>query len=154
MFEVSENHRNHMLKQPFSYRLGRNWTEDQRLAFLMLASSLSDDATVRDLLNASDAKTALGAGHRSDTVGHFKAIRAALLDANDSLLGEPLFDSVGAFAPRERLTRVRTHCTQCQEPLIFAANTWRDVKERPRVCKGGHVYFTGSYAFIDANGAR
>jgi hypothetical protein len=154
MFEVSDNHRNHMLKQRFSYRLGRNWTEDQRLALLLLASSLPDDATVRDLLTASDARTALGAGHRSDTVGHFKSIRAALPDANDSLLDQPLFDSVGDLAPAERLTRVQTHCTQCQEPLVFAAKTRRDVKERPRVCKRGHVYFTGSYSFIDSSGAR
>lgn len=154
MFGVSENYRNHMLKQPVSYRLGQNRTEDHRLALLMLASSLPDAATVRDLLTATDAKTALDGGHRSDTFGHFKSIRAALLDANDSLLDQPLFDSFGESAPRERLTRAQTHCTHCQEPLIFTARSWRDVKERPRVCKQGHVYFSGTYSFIDGNGAR
>jgi hypothetical protein len=152
MLTVSEKMKQHLLSHPSAYRLdsiiGHDWNAEQRLAFQILSSTMPDGATIRDLVAATQADTALKAGFRSDTVGAFGPMRAALLDLGETQLGRPLFESVGTARPVDKTTKAVTSCTECNLQVSFPATSWRDVKERPRVCRNNHVFLTGHYSLV------
>jgi hypothetical protein len=129
-------------------------TVDQRVALLLIASNLSDGASMRDLVEGSTIDVAVDAKISSDTVGHFNPIRLSLQQATATRLEQPLFE---LFVSDRRIlghkfstaqTHIETHCSKCGVSVRRPATSWREVKLRPYRCSHDHVFGIKDASFI------
>ena len=144
----------HTLAQRVGRAIGIKLTDEQRIALLLISSTLPDGASLRDLVDGGSVDAAVNANIGSDTVGHFEQIRLRLQRATITRLELPLFD---LFVSDRRIlghtfdvpqTHIETHCPQCRTPVRRPATSWREVKMRPYRCSHDHVFGMKGASFI------
>ncbi|MEW6343062.1 MAG: hypothetical protein AB1704_20565 [Pseudomonadota bacterium] len=144
----------HALAQRVGRVIGMKLNEKQRTALLLIASTLQDTATIRDLVAGSAIGNASHAGVASDSIGYFEPVRVALQRVATTRGQLSLFEPF--TLDRHVLGRkldgapnyIETRCSQCGDRVRWPATSWRDIKRRPQKCSHGHVFAFRGATFI------
>ncbi|MDO3615380.1 hypothetical protein Q3O97_05940 [Ralstonia pseudosolanacearum] len=143
----------HRLAQRVGAIAGVALSDEQRVALLLIASTLPDTAQMVDLVAASAIDNAVAVALMSDSVGHFGPLRIVLQSLGQQQVQVPLFEP---FTTDQRFlgakldgspTHMQTSCPVCRDKVQWKAESWRDIKERPIRCKAGHVFSFSSGSF-------